>query len=48
MNTPQPYLLLSAVLFAIGISVVIIRQEPWVVLMGIELALQSVALRWQR
>jgi NADH-quinone oxidoreductase subunit K len=44
MNTPQPYLLLSTLLFAIGISVVIIRQEPWVILMGVELTLQSVAL----
>ena len=43
-DTPQGYLLLSAVLFAIGLAVTIVRKHPLIVLLGIEVALQAVTL----
>ncbi len=44
MNTPHPYLLLGTVLFALGLAVTIIRRQPIVVLLGIELAFQGINL----
>jgi NADH-quinone oxidoreductase subunit K len=43
-DTPQGYLLLSGALFAIGLTVAVVRKHPLVVLLGIEVALQAVSL----
>jgi NADH-quinone oxidoreductase subunit K len=44
MITPTHYLLLSTLLFSIGITIVVARRDPLVVLVGIELMLQAVNL----
>ena len=44
MIAPTHYLLLSALLFAIGAGVVVMRRHPLVVLMGVELMLHAVNL----
>lgn len=44
MSTPQPYLVLSAILFAIGAATVIVRRQPVIVLLGVELMLQAANL----
>jgi NADH-quinone oxidoreductase subunit K len=44
MNTPQPYLILSALLFSLGMVVVLVRKDPLIVLLGVELILQAVNL----
>ena len=44
MSTPQAYLLLSITLFAIGIAIILIRKQPLIVLLGVELTLQAVNL----
>lgn len=44
MSTPQHYLLLSAVLFAIGIAVVAIRRHRLIKLLGLQLLLQAANL----
>jgi NADH-quinone oxidoreductase subunit K len=44
MITPTHYLILSILLFAIGIAIVIARRNPLIVLIGIELMLQAVNL----
>ena len=44
MSTPQNYLLLSVVLFGIGIAVVLTRRHRTVVLLGIQLMFQAVNL----
>jgi len=46
MSTPQPYLLLSVILLAIGIAVVAARRHRLVKLLGLELLLQAANLAW--
>lgn len=44
MSTPQPYLVLSAILFAIGAATVVVRRQPLIVLLGIEVMFQAANL----
>ena len=44
MILPSHYLLLSALLFAVGILTITARRHPMVVLLGIELMLQAASL----
>ena len=46
MNPALPYLLLSALLFAIGFAAVVIRRNAIVVLIGIELMLNAANLNF--
>ena len=46
MSTPQHYLLLSGILFAIGVAVVVARRHRLVKLLGLELLLQAANLAW--
>ncbi len=44
MILPGHYLLVSAVVFTIGVLVVIARRDPMIVLLGIELMLEAAGL----
>ena len=44
MSTPQHFLFLSAILFVIGIAVVLTRRHRTAVLLGIQLLFQAVNL----
>ena len=44
MITPQHYLLLSLFLFATGITVIIVRKQPMIVLLGLGLMLNAATL----
>lgn len=46
MNPPENYLLLSALLFAIGFAVALIRRNAILVLIGIELMLNAANLNF--
>jgi NADH-quinone oxidoreductase subunit K len=44
VTEPQPYLVLSVLLFSLGMVAVVARRHPLLVLLGLELALQSANL----